>query len=469
MRLRARYGGGFPLAAPTDMLALLQPDQSVDLSATDTNSDEIGHRWEKSTDGGTNWVTLTTTPANDLTATDPGPVTAGPLLLYRVRALRGVEVGPASDAVEAIVPPVTQSWVAFRATSRIFYAALDRDLNTFTLLDDIAGTSASSVLGVNIVDDHIVTFDSAREFQSFSWDGSQLVADTAVSTFAASVGTSYMAFGAHDPATPAFLSQVRTGGPGSWYSATFHSYDLSVNPPVLTQGTHFAGTSGTSRFSHPVMAFRETGRESGYGTDRWFMFADNSLARASLATVDFTGAGTVTVDDSHAADVGNYHDYVTIERDEHWAVSGGGSGNKKWTCDLVANTITYDGIVTGIGGNGPLAACKGYLLAASGTTISVYSLSGLTATLVDSEDIAATYGYMGASLRINQMAVDPFTEAILVHVTSLSIDQYMVIAQIDDQGNLTTFDVEWFADDWADKMDEGPWAACFSGSPLATT
>lgn len=377
------------------------------------------------------------------------------------------------DTTPIVTPPPAggESWVAFVADGQVFYCSLNANTGAFDLIDSELTSTASSVAATHIENNQVVVHNANRDFFTMTWDGTALVEKTAVSLPGTAVVDRHK-FGVHAPGVNGMLTTIGSSI-GSFYGANFHSYDLSPDPPVVTEGSRLGGSFGNQQFGTPVRAFRDGGPNSGYGDTDYFVFAENSLLRAGLATVDWTGSGSVTVHDFDPNGIGTFHDWYAIDPDNDWAVASGSDGVVKFTFDRVAKTITNEGIVSG----GPaafnrLAIVDNILVTgASPGIVTSYSLAGTVATQLDQVDLVATHSLVGGNHFVSQMWVDPWTHAIIAQVkTSSAPTTHLIVITVDGAGNLTTYNsAPWFLNDFNVSIPDNGWAMYFSDQPLGVT
>ncbi len=92
--------GLLPLTTPTGLTATAAGKTQINLSWSDSNSDETGFRIERSADGTTGWSQVGTAAANATSFSDTG-LTAGTTYYYRVLAVRNLETSAASNVANA--------------------------------------------------------------------------------------------------------------------------------------------------------------------------------------------------------------------------------------------------------------------------------------------------------------------------------------------------------------------------------
>ena len=104
--IRVETAPGNPPSAPASLAAVAVSDSQIDLSWTDTSSDELGFRVERSLDGNS-WQTATNLNANTTAYSDSG-LQANSLYSYRVLAYNASGVSGPSNTASATTQPAIQ-------------------------------------------------------------------------------------------------------------------------------------------------------------------------------------------------------------------------------------------------------------------------------------------------------------------------------------------------------------------------
>jgi hypothetical protein len=92
-----------PPAAPTNLAGMPFAPTRVDLSWNDNSSDETGFKVERSSNGGTTYLTIGITAANIASYSDT-TAAAGTSYLYRVRATNGAGDSGSTNVVTVVTP-----------------------------------------------------------------------------------------------------------------------------------------------------------------------------------------------------------------------------------------------------------------------------------------------------------------------------------------------------------------------------
>ena len=104
--IRVETAPGNPPLAPASLAAVAVSDSQIDLSWTDTSSDELGFRVERFLDGDS-WQTATNLNANTTAFSDSG-LQANTLYSYRVLAYNASGVSGPSNTASATTQPAIQ-------------------------------------------------------------------------------------------------------------------------------------------------------------------------------------------------------------------------------------------------------------------------------------------------------------------------------------------------------------------------
>jgi YVTN family beta-propeller protein len=109
--------GGAPPAAPSDLGAVLNGDNRIDLTWTDNSSDELGFKIERRRDTEDQYVQISTAGADDTTYTDGG-LGDNTTYSYRVRAYSEAADSGYSDAASATTGAGEFSWCFIQTLTR---------------------------------------------------------------------------------------------------------------------------------------------------------------------------------------------------------------------------------------------------------------------------------------------------------------------------------------------------------------
>jgi YVTN family beta-propeller protein len=109
--------GGTPPDAPSDLSAVKDGDDKIDLSWTDNSSDELGFKIERRPDTGDRYVQIGTADADDTTYTDGG-LPDGTTYQYRVRAFNEAADSDYTASAGATTDEGTFSWCFIQSLTR---------------------------------------------------------------------------------------------------------------------------------------------------------------------------------------------------------------------------------------------------------------------------------------------------------------------------------------------------------------